>query len=152
MRYVKGLEKRLVSMESSLLPLSDLSPRKRSRREGDHPNTEGEGVEDFRAGLPSFSQALDRLPSAIDLIGLNVEPNGSGTSGTASEASFNADDLPSEQSMNTAIQYYFDHVNPAYPILHETTVRESIKNLYAAHPRPSTETLHTVFGEQSQRL
>ena len=105
----------------------------------------------FRTGPPSSAQALDRLPSALDLFGLRVDGADSTSTHPDDTSTIDLGDIPVPSELSPAVDHFFSLVNPAYPIFHEPTVRQDVAMLSDQSQKPSAHTLHTVYGEYRGR-
>jgi hypothetical protein len=109
-----------------------------------------ERADNLRLGPPSASQALDRLPSAVDLAGLRVDNTEAPETFIDTEAvEFDIASFPSRSQAEIVLDHYFDYVHPPYPILHEPTFRAAIMALYQSSGAPSAQTVYAFYGASS---
>lgn len=144
--YVRKLESRLEALEGAVPSTTSPTSRKRARHER-RTSPNGSSVPVFRTGPPSSAQALDRLPSALDLLGLRVDGGDSApTQADDSASTVDPGDIPPAGDLAPAVDHFFSLVNPAYPMFHEPTVRQDILNLTSSAEKPSSHILHTIYG------
>lgn len=165
-RYVRTLESRLKSMESTINTLSQDGARKRRRISipRDHPPTpipaDPFPSVPLSSSLPSYNLAApapvtshsraDVSPMAsLDVVGLSGAPRGRarirGRLTGGETLVVKPEDLPDKEELDEALDYYFSFINPIFPIYHEPSMRTQVVSVYLAQVMASPQTLHDIY-------
>ena len=136
-RYVRMLESRVGALESSIAAWTGTNARKRPRVEGIE---EGAFLVDLdHSELPSLARALDPLPSTLDSWRMCLDASTVESTQDACDAAA----MPPGAEVLAAVEHFLAQVNPAYPILHEPTIRREVASLSSTI---SHQLAHNIYG------
>ena len=146
---VKALESRLKSVESLLAATKETHPSPaKSSTVAVSPQADSTAFQ-FRLGPPSSWQALGRLPSAVELLGVKVD-TAEIARVAAAIPSVELSDFPDPEGYDQVLHYFFNKINPFYGILHEGLFRALVPGLWQGTASP--QTIHAAYGEYTSAL
>jgi hypothetical protein len=113
-----------------------------------------------RLAPPSSSQLFNRLPSVADLDGIRLDAEadveahdedaywspGSGRMHLPSALAPALELVPPEDELARAVEYFVVHVNAAFPVLYEPSLRETAARVCGEREKSSFVDVFTVLG------